>query len=158
MTLVRAVYAVVPTRRRRYLWCAWWTGSPTAEPFRPPDLWGGGATSEDEAQVMAERAAGRRLERVEARWAGAWRRVQAGLPPFPERSQRRPATGAVAPAPIDPYAVLGVRAADPDATVKAAFRVKVLEHHPDRGGSPDAFMAIKRAYDAIVRKRIRRPR
>ena len=53
--------------------------------------------------------------------------------------------------------MLGVRAGDPLPAVKAAFRAKVLEHHPDRGGDPEAFIAIKRAYDAILRKRLGRP-
>lgn len=154
-SLARAIVALAPTKRRRFLWCAWWTGTPTVEDFRPPDAWGGGATSEAEARRMAERAAGRPLELVDGPWAGAWRRVMAGLPPFPTRSAPRPATAAARA--VDPYAVLGVRAADPIATVKAAFRTKVLEHHPDRGGDPEAFIAIKRAYDAIVRKRLGRP-
>lgn len=156
--LSRAVYAVARTNRRRYLWCIWWTGAPTAEPFRPPDAWGGGATTEAEARTMAERAAGRPLELVLGPWAGAWRRILAGLPPFPTRSARRPATEAAADRAIDPYAVLGVRAADPLDAVKASYRLKALEHHPDRGGSPESFMAIKRAYDTIVRRRLRRAR
>ncbi len=154
--LARAICAVAPTRRRRYLWCAWWTGEPTVAGFRPPDAWGGGATTEAEARAMAERAARRRLELVDGRWAGAWRRVLTGLPPFPDRATHRHATRAAVDHPIDPYAVLGVRAADSPEVVKAAYRLKVLEHHPDRGGRPEAFIAVKRAYDAIRRKRSRR--
>jgi curved DNA-binding protein CbpA len=37
-----------------------------------------------------------------------------------------------------------------------AFRKKALEHHPDHGGAPDQFMAVKRAYDAILKRRARR--
>ncbi|MBK9034312.1 MAG: J domain-containing protein [Myxococcales bacterium] len=108
---------------------------------------------------MAERAAGRPLEFDGGPWAGAWRRVQAGLAPFPPRAAPRPTTSAAAAS--DPYAVLGVGAAAPLDTVKAAYRRLALEHHPDRGGRADAFLAIKRAYDAIVRRRgrpVRRPR
>ncbi|MBK7074986.1 MAG: J domain-containing protein [Myxococcales bacterium] len=154
-TLARAIVALAPTKRRRLLWCAWWTGTPTIEAFRPPDAWGGGATTAAEAVAMAERAAGRPLELVDGPWAGAWRRVLAGQPPFPTRAAPRVATAA--PRALDPYAVLGVRAGDPLPAVKAAFRAKVLEHHPDRGGDPEAFIAIKRAYDAILRKRLGRP-
>ncbi len=154
-TLARAIVALAPTKRRRLMWCAWWIGTPTLEAFRPPDAWGGGAATPAEAVALAERAAGRPLELVDGPWAGAWRRVLAGQPPFPKRGAPRPAI-AGAP-PRDPYAVLGVRAADPLPAVKAAFRAKVLEHHPDRGGDPEAFIAIKRAYDAIVRKRLGRP-
>ena len=48
--LARAVYAIARTKRRRFLWCVWWTGEPTAKPFRPPDAWGGGAHTEEEAK------------------------------------------------------------------------------------------------------------
>jgi len=152
-TLTRAICAVAPTKRRRYLWCAWWTAVPTVEAFVPPDAWGGGATSVALAHALAERAAGRPLELVDGPWAGAWRRVQVGLPPFPARAARRAARGVVADHARDPHAVLGVRAADPFEVVKAAYRVQVLAHHPDRGGDPEAFIAIKRAYDAIRRRR-----
>ncbi|MEZ4399213.1 MAG: J domain-containing protein [Kofleriaceae bacterium] len=154
-TLARAIVALAPTRRRRFVWCAWWTGTPTVDAFRPPDAWGGGATTEAEAVAMAEHAAGRPLERVDGPWAGAWRRVQAGLPPFPARRAPRAATATTARA-VDPYAVLGVRAGDPLAVIKAAFRAKVLAHHPDRGGDAETFMVVKRAYDAIVRAWVRR--
>jgi hypothetical protein len=154
--LSRAVYALALTRRRRWLWCVWWTGEPTARPFRPPDAWGGGARTEDEARVLAERAAGRPLERIDGGWAAAWKRVRAGLPAFPARAPR-PAVGAADRArPVDPHAVLGVT---PGATLddlKAAYRLKALEHHPDRGGDPAAFIALKRAFDAIARRRVRR--
>jgi hypothetical protein len=158
--LSRGVYAIARTKRRRYLWCAWWTGEPTAKPFRPPDAWGGGADTEDEAKALAEKAAGMPLELVDGHWAGAWKRIQAGLPPFPTRAAR-PTVAGDEPAgdrrarPVDPYALLGVA---PTATlddVKAAFRKKALEHHPDQGGATEAFIAIKRAYDAIAKRRAR---
>ena len=158
--LSRAVYATARTKRRRYLWCVWWTGEPTANPFRPPDAGGGGADTEEEARILAERAAGMPLELIDGHWAGAWKRIRAGLPPFPRRSPR-PTVSADEPArarPVDPYALLGVEATATLADVKAAFRKKALEHHPDQGGAADAFMAIKRAYDAIVKRRARRAR
>lgn len=155
-SLARAIVALAPTKRRRLVWCAWWTGLPTVEEFRAPDAWGGGATSVAEAVRMAERAAGRPLELVDGPWAGAWRRVLAGQPPFPRRAGPRPTTSAASP--IDPHVVLGVAPADSLAAIKAAFRVKVLAHHPDRGGDPAAFIAVKRAYDVLVRRRLaRRP-
>ena len=102
-TLARAFFALARTKRRRLLWCAWWTGAPTVEAFRPPDAWGGGATTEAEARALAERAAGRPLEFDPGPWAGAWRRVQAGQPPFPNRAARAPRT---AVGPLDPHAVI----------------------------------------------------
>lgn len=150
--LTRAIFAVAPTKRRRYLWCVWWTGAPTVESFRPPDAWGGGATSEDEARAMAERAAGRPLQHDPGPWAGAWRRVMAGLPPFPKRTPR-PVTASRA---LAPHVLLGVSASAAPDEVKAAYRAKVLDHHPDRGGDPEAFIALKRAYDALRRRHGRR--
>ncbi len=48
-----------------------------------------------------------------------------------------------------PYTVLGL---DPDAdidAVRSAYRSLLKEHHPDQGGSTEAFLRIKRAYEAI---------
>jgi hypothetical protein len=160
--LSRAVYAIAKTKRRRFLWCVWWTGEPTVKPFRPPDAWGGGAHTEDEARVLAERAAGMPLDRIDGHWAGAWKRMRAGLPPFPKASARHSpseggeSAGETRAKPVDPYALLGLEASATLEEVKAGFRKKALEHHPDHGGSPAAFMAVKRAYDSIVKRRSRR--
>ena len=155
--LSRAVYAIARTKRRRWLWCVWWTGEPTEKPFRPPDAWGGGADTEDEARVLAERAAGMPLELIDGHWAGAWKRIQAKKDPFPKRAARASAPVVDTKArPVDPYVLLGVASAATLDDVKAAFRKKALEHHPDHGGSAQDFMRIKRAYDAIVKRRARR--
>jgi hypothetical protein len=158
--LSRAVYAIARTKRRRYLWCVWWTGEPTAKPFRPPDAWGGGAHTEDEARILAERAAGMPLDLIDGHWAGAWKRIRAGLPPFPTRAPRPTASTEddARARPVDPYALLGIEATATLDDVKAAFRKKALQHHPDHGGEAAAFMAMKRAYDAIVKRRARRRR
>lgn len=152
--LFRGVYSVTRTKRRRFLWCAWWTGEPRESPFRPPDAWSGGARSEEEARALAERAAGMPLQPAERRWAGAWVRVRAGLPPFVERAVAIPR----APRPVDPHALLGVAPGASLDEVKAAFRRKALEHHPDRGGDAAAFIAMKRAYDRLVRRLATRAR
>ena len=151
--LTRAVFSAARTKRRRYLWCAWWTGEPTVDPFRAPDVWGGGARTEEEAKVLAEKAAGMPLQQIDAHWAAAFKRQRAGLPPFVKRETRMVETPGVRP--VDPRSVLGV---SPDASaeeVKGAFRRKALEAHPDRGGSAEAFITLKRAYDAIVARRAR---
>lgn len=146
------------------MWCVWWTGEPTAKPFRRPDAWGGGATTEEEARALAEKAAGRPLVLIDGHWAGAWKRVLADRPPFPTKSTREPTPQDTADATeraakkrrvVDPYDLLGVPASATMEEVKAAFRKKALEHHPDHGGSAAAFMAMKRAYDSISKRRPR---
>jgi hypothetical protein len=156
VSLFRGVYSVTRTKRRRFLWCAWWSGEPSEEPFRSPDAWSGGARTEEEARTLAERAAGMPLLPIEGRWAGAWVRVRMGLPPFVDR------VGAAATVAsrraIDPHTLLGVAPGAPLEEVKAAFRRKALEHHPDRGGEAAAFIAVKHAYDRIMRRRSGRRR
>ena len=47
------------------------------------------------------------------------------------------------------YAILGVdRKCDPN-TLKKAYLKASLETHPDKGGNPEAFKAIKLAYDTL---------
>lgn len=156
--LSRGVFALARTKRKRFLWCAWWTGQPTATPFRAPDAWGGGARTREEAQALAERAAGRPLWAVDDHWAGAWKRSLAELDPFPRHTARTPVAMGARAHPLDPFVVLGLSSEATLAEVKAAFRRKALEQHPDQGGTAEAFMATKRAYDAIVKRRHRRAR
>ena len=47
---------------------------------------------------------------------------------------------------FDPYAVLGVERLAPPAAIKSAYRQKVQSAHPDRGGDPDVFILIVRAF------------
>jgi hypothetical protein len=150
--LVRAVVAVTRTKRRRYLWCAWWRDAPCADPFRPPDAWKGGAHSQEEAMDDAQAVAGMSLSPIESRWAGAWLRVRDGLPPFPERAPRVLSIG---PKPIDPHAILGVPIDAPIEELRNQFRAKALLLHPDHGGDVSAFIALKRAYDTLSARRRR---
>jgi hypothetical protein len=149
--LQQGVYALARTRRRRILWCAWWSGMPSAEPFREPDAWGG-AASEDEARDAAVAAAGMPLVEVEPHWAGAWVRVRAGREPFPSKAPR---PGARPVPPQNPYTLLGLEPGADLPAIKAAYRQKALDTHPDRGGSEAAFILVKRAYDSL-RRRARR--
>ena len=149
--LSRGVFALARTKRKRFLWCAWWTAEPSAKPFRPPDAWGGGADTRDAAQALAERAAGRPLTPVDDHWAGAWKRHLAGLEPFPKHTVRV----AKGPSGIDPFAVLGLTSAATMEEVKLAFRLRALAEHPDQGGSAENFIALKHAYDAIAKRRRR---
>ncbi len=156
--LSRGAYAIAKTKRRRFLWCAWWTGELSAKPFRAPDAWGGGARTEEEAKALAERAAGQPLEMVNGHWAGAWKRILAGRPPFPSEEAKGRGRGrgiGIEVSPANPFSILGV---DPSASLeelKFAFRKKALEHHPDQGGDGHEFILIKRAYDRLVERRTR---
>ena len=151
--LSRGLFALAKTKRKRFLWCAWWTGEPTAKPFRPPDAWGGGAYTREEAQVLAERAAGRPLTPIDDHWAGAWKRIVAGLDPFPKRA---PSSRRVTAVSDDPYEVLGLTSAATLVEVRLAFRTKALEHHPDQGGDSETFLVARRAYETIVKRRARK--
>ena len=151
--LSRGVYSTARTKRRRYLWCVWWSGEPCVHPFRPPDAWGGGAETEEEARALAERAAGMELQQIDAHWAAAFKRLRAGLSPFVTREPR--VAEAARAAPVDPHRLLEVTTDASAAEVRAAFRKKALEHHPDRGGTDAAFIALKRAYDTLIKRRRR---
>lgn len=39
---------------------------------------------------------------------------------------------------------------DLDRIVKKAYRQQALRHHPDRGGRPDAFRRLQKAYEALM--------
>jgi curved DNA-binding protein CbpA len=59
----------------------------------------------------------------------------------------------------DPYQVLGVDPAAPDADVRAAYRRLVQLHHPDHnGGSPDSAQRFEEVQDAYARVRELRAR
>ncbi len=159
--LFAAVVSVAPTRRRRWLWAAWWTASPQADPFRPPDASEGGAKSREEALLAAERVAGRALLEIDGKWARAWARVMQGRPAG--MTADRP-TASPTPRPqaaASCWAVLGLT---PQATVtdiRTAFRALALQLHPDRGGDPEAFLRLRQAHDAALDRAMRaakRPR
>ncbi|MEH3085103.1 MAG: DnaJ domain-containing protein [Xylophilus ampelinus] len=53
----------------------------------------------------------------------------------------------------DHYAALGVAVDAPPAEIKAAFRRKAAQLHPDRNPAPDAaqrFRAVQEAYDVLA--------
>jgi curved DNA-binding protein CbpA len=50
---------------------------------------------------------------------------------------------------FDPYDVLGVGRAAATAEIKLAYRRKVQVAHPDRGGYPDAFILVVRAFGLL---------
>jgi hypothetical protein len=157
--------AITTTRRRRFLWAAWWTGAPSREPFRKPDAYEGGARSHDEALAAAERAAGMRLVEIDARWARAWGKILVGRAPWGAAREADEVRAGGAPASRDDaskprpsiWQIIGVPSTATDAELKRAFRARALETHPDRGGTADAFRDLTRAYEE-ARKRAARPR
>ena len=156
--LFRGVVSIAPTKRRRYWWVAWWKAPPSADPFRPPDGFDGGARTPEEARRSAERAAGTTLSEIEASWARAWLRVREGKSPWPKRREE----SAGRPSPRTervPSAreVLGVGKSATEDEIKRAFRARALELHPDRGGDPAVFIRMKKAYESLQRRR-RSPR
>ncbi|MDR3470884.1 MAG: DnaJ domain-containing protein [Devosia sp.] len=50
---------------------------------------------------------------------------------------------------FDPYRVLGVGRAAEQGAIKAAYRLKVRGAHPDRGGDPNEFIAIVKAFGLL---------
>jgi hypothetical protein len=152
--LFTSVVSIAATKRRRFLWAAWWTAPPVEDPFRKPDASSGGARTRGEAKKAAEAAAGRPLVETEPRWAAAWARVLRGAPPWPSRPDPNRVVAPPPPAREGTvpwaYGILGIEKGATLPEVRRAFRVLALETHPDRGGEEAAFIAAKRAYDVAL--------
>jgi hypothetical protein len=163
--LFAAVCSIAPTRRRRFLWAAWWTAPPARDPFRKPDAFNGGARTREEARLEAERVAGCALVEIEPRWARAWARVMLGQPPWNKPRAQPPPPGGSVFGSVPPRAreaarpsALSILGVEPTATldeIKRAFRKRALETHPDRGGDAEAFRTVQRAYEQAVARRAR---
>ena len=140
------------------MWALWLTGQPASDdPFTKPDAWSGGARTREAALRDAARKAGIPVSEIDSRWAIAWGRVLIGEPPWIKRPVR---PVAVAQPRESIWTTLGVADVGGDVSLvelKQAFRQRALQTHPDRGGDADAFMKLKRAYDA-AQLRIRSPR
>jgi hypothetical protein len=171
--LFAPVCSIAPTKRRRFLWAAWWSGPPVREPFRKPDAYSGGARTREEALAEAEKACGAKLVEIDASWARAHARVMRGEVAFPqkprassegEREGEGERVGKVPNKPDENLSVWHVLGLAPNATptdVKRAYRLRALETHPDRGGSPEAFREVQRAYETALeraQKREARPK
>lgn len=152
------------------MWVAWWTAPPAREPFRKPDAFSGGARSHEEALAQARRAAGVLLVEIEPYWARAWARVLLGQPPWnvrakvgggPKQSSGRSANAATA-TQTSIWETLGITPRATSDELKRAFRQRALATHPDRGGDPESFRQVQRAFKEaqarIARRRPARPR
>lgn len=152
--------SITKTKRRRFLWAAWWSAPPQHAPFRKPDACGGGASTHAEALAEAERQANMRLGQLDPLWARAWNRVLRGEPPWPgeaSREPRRRPQDAGGEAARSVWEILGVTRDASLDELRAAYRRKVLETHPDQGGDAEELKRVLRAYEEAER-RLRRPR
>jgi hypothetical protein len=151
-----AAVSIAPTKRRRFMWAAWWTGPPTRVPFRKPDAFEGGARTREEARAAAELRAGRTLAEVPAMWARAWMRVLAGQRPWFEVQGRVAASPDEAAVDVPRVevpgaaSILGVVSGAGIDDIKRAYRARALETHPDRGGDPERFREVQHAYEQLV--------
>ena len=154
--LFAPVCAIASTRRRRFLWAAWWTGPPTRSPFRKPDAFQGGAHTRDEALRTAERVAGCKLVEIEGSWARAWGNVLAGQEPWPSPrapDEERALRLAKQPQSASVWRTLGLTPKATLSEIKRAYRKQALSAHPDRGGSDEAFRALQSAYESALERR-----
>ena len=55
------------------------------------------------------------------------------------------------------WTLLGVSSRATEAELKAAYRVKAMETHPDHGGDAETFRRVVAAY-AEARRRIKKPK
>ncbi|MET0794530.1 MAG: J domain-containing protein [Polyangiaceae bacterium] len=156
--LFAPVCAIAATRRRRFLWAAWWTAAPVHTPFRKPDASEGGARTREEALRAAERAAGCALQEIESGWARAWSKVLVGKEPWPSkrpgdaRDQPPRARSTATPKPSI-WHTLGLTPEASLVDIKRAYRLRALEVHPDRGGTDQAFRALHSAYESALKRR-----
>lgn len=159
-TLYAPVCSITKTKRGRWFWAAWWTGPPSHVPFRKPDAEGGAAKTREEALAAAEARAGVKLAEIDSLWAKAWMRVIRGQPPWPSKSSREPRSARSERMEGEPqsiWSLLGASSHSTDAELKAAYRKKAMETHPDHGGDAETFRRVVAAY-AEAKKRIKRPR
>jgi hypothetical protein len=159
--LFAPVCAITSTRRRRFMWAAWWTGAPCRTPFRKPDAFQGGARTRAEALRAAERAAGCRLSEIDGLWARAFANLLIGQEPWPKGTvgtdgSPRPRARAGVESSI--WQTLGLEPSATLAEVKRAYRQRALLTHPDRGGSDAAFRAVQAAYEAALKRRKHAPK
>lgn len=156
--LFAPVCSITTTKRRRFFWAAWWSGPPVRVPFKKPDASDGGAATREEALAAAEERAGMKLTEVDPLWARAWIRILRGEPAWPSKASREPRRAAPAQSTTASiWQVLGVSRDVTEAELKAAYRRRALETHPDQGGDGEVFRRVLAAYEE-AKRRLRKPR
>ena len=53
---------------------------------------------------------------------------------------------------MNPYQVLGIQPGADEEAIKAAYRQKAKETHPDHGGSAEAFQRVQEAYESLTKE------
>jgi hypothetical protein len=157
--LFAPVVSIASTKRRRFFWAAWWSGPPARVPFKKPDASDGGAERYEDAIAAAQERAGTTLTVTDPLWARAWMRILRGQDPFPAKADREPAPRRAAP-PAEPgsiWELLGVTKDVNLTDLKAAYRKRAIELHPDRGGDAATFRRLLAAYEEAQR-RVARPK
>ncbi|WP_394829997.1 J domain-containing protein [Pendulispora rubella] len=154
--------SITKTKRRRFFWAVWSSGPPTHVPFRKPDAEDGGASTREEALAAAEKKVGTTLTEIDPLWARAWIRIIRGQEPWPTKASREPIGARTKPerstsGETSIWELLGVPRDATEADLKAAYRKRVLETHPDHGGDDETFRRIVSAYSEAQR-RLRKPR
>ena len=48
------------------------------------------------------------------------------------------------------YALLGVSRSGSEDEIRAAYKRRALETHPDKGGDPETFRSVRKAYEDIL--------
>lgn len=128
-------------------------------PFKKPDASDGGAATYDEAIAAATARAGAPLTVTDPLWARAWMRVLRGQDPFPSKASREPARARAATT-VEPGSIWELLGVSKDVTLtelKAAYRKRAIELHPDRGGDAATFRKLLAAYEE-AQKRVARPK
>jgi hypothetical protein len=167
VALFTPVCSITTTKRRRFFWAAWLHSPPTRIPFKKPDASDGGASTREEALAAAEKRAGVTLAMIDPLWARAWIRILRGEAAWPTKASREPSRGRprpeerkeedVAQNKESIWILLGIGRDATPTELKAAYRKRALETHPDHGGNDESFRRIVAAYEEALR-RINKPK
>lgn len=139
---------------------ALWIGEPWRCPFVAPNHIAGGTSAED-ARWRVQRAVcmpGVVVIELKPEWARAARFNAKGLPPWPEGRKAKQSAGGSTPRVVatgsfralQAFLHLGLTPPFTERDVRRAYRRLALLRHPDRGGSAEAFIALKAAYDTAL--------
>ena len=112
--------------------------------------------AESPAEPAAEPAAAPAAESADAAFGASAESVPPPNPPSPPGGgpsvdpRGAPPSPPSPPSPdLDPFDVLGVSVFAPIHEVRAAYRRRLLQSHPDKGGSAKRFRAVQRAWEHV---------